>query len=103
MAYVTDDGVTSEERGLVVSALAGHAFVYLLLVAVDGTWIALVAARVWRRRDSGLAQAVLTDVHWPTLVVLLSANLLYEILRRTGAAKLDGRISEYAARERRSS
>jgi hypothetical protein len=95
IAYLTDDRVPAEEKGWVMLALVGHAFVFLLLTATDAIWIVVVAARVWRRREAGLARAVRTNVHKPTLAVLLATHLLYEVLRRAGIAKLDRRSSEY--------
>jgi hypothetical protein len=43
----------------------------------------------------GVTQAVRTGVHKPSLVVLLAAHVLYELLRRVGIAKLDRRSTEY--------
>ncbi len=77
MAYLTDDRTSTEERGWVMLALTGHAFIYLLLAAADVIWVVLMAGRVWRRRDIGSTEAVRTGVHRPTLVILVAANLLY--------------------------
>ena len=95
MAYMTDDRAPTEERGWVMLALVGHAFVFLLLTATETIWVVVMAARVWRHREVGLTQAVRTSVHRPTLAVLLAAHLLYEVLRRVGIAKLDRRSGEY--------
>jgi hypothetical protein len=55
----------------------------------------VVGARIWRRREAGLAQAVRTNVHQPTLAALLATHVLYEVLRRVGVAKLNRRSSGY--------
>ncbi|MGI8446546.1 MAG: hypothetical protein ACR2MP_05025 [Streptosporangiaceae bacterium] len=89
MAYMTDDRTPDEEKGRVILALLGHAVAYLLLTAADAIWVVAMAARVWRRREAGLSRAVRTNVHRPTLAVLLSAHLLYEILRRAVLARLN--------------
>jgi hypothetical protein len=39
-------------------------------------------------------------VHKPSLVVLLAAHVLYELLRRVGIAKLDRRGTEYMVDKR---
>jgi hypothetical protein len=100
MAYMTDDRTPAEEKGWIMLALTGHAFIYLLLAATDAIWAVLMAVRVWRRREVGLAQAARTGVHKPTLATLLAANLLYGVLLRLGRAKLNGRISRYPAHPR---
>jgi hypothetical protein len=102
MAYLADDRAPAEERGLVISALVGHAFIYLLLTAAEATWVVVTAVRMWRRREVGLTDAVRTEMHKPTLVVLLAAHLLYGVLRRVGIGKLDQRTREYTVAERES-
>lgn len=84
-------------------ALAGHAFIYLLLAATDAIWVVLTAVRVWRRWEAGPTQAVRTGVRKPTLAVLLTANLLYQILLRVARAKLNRRSSNHLAYPRRRS
>jgi hypothetical protein len=97
-AYVT--GTSDEERGLVMLALFGHAVIFLLLSAAEAMWVTSTAVRVWRRREAGLTQAARTGVHKPTLVGLLAAHALYELLRRAGVAKLDRRSIEFLAQQR---
>jgi len=99
LAYLTDDRVAPEERGLVMLTLVAHAGIYLLLTAAEAIWVVAVAIRVWRRREAGLTAAVRTGVHKPTLAVLLVAQLTYVILRRMGLAKLNQRTGEYAAQQ----
>lgn len=62
-----------------------------------------MAVRVWRRREAGLTEAARSGVHMPTLVVLLAAHVLYELLRKAGSAKLDRRSIEFLAQQRRAS
>jgi DNA-binding LytR/AlgR family response regulator len=97
-AYLT--GADDEEKGRVMMALFGHAVIFVLLSAVEAIWVGFTAVRVWRRREMGLARAARTGVHKPTLVVLLAAHVLYEVLRKAGVAKLDRRGIEYAAHKR---
>lgn len=75
-------------------ALAGHAFIYLLLTGTEAIWVLVMAVRVWRRREVGLTEAMRTGVHKPALAGLLIAHLLYEVLRRAGLARLSRRASE---------
>lgn len=98
MAYMTDVRAPAEDKGQVMLALVGHAFLYLLLTAAEVTWVGVMAVRVWRRREVGLARAVRTNVHKPTLAVLLAAHLLYAVLRRVGITKLNRRSSAYTVR-----
>ena len=100
MAYMTDDRTSDEERGWVMLALVGHAFIYLLLAGTDAIWVVLTAARVWRRREGGMTEAALTGVHEPTLAALLTANLLYGVLLRVARAKLNQQSSKYLAHPR---
>jgi hypothetical protein len=81
--------------------LVAHAFVYLLLAAVQAIWLVVTAARVWRRREAGWATAMRTGVHRPTLAGLAAATVIYEILRRFGMARLDQRAGEHATRQGR--
>jgi hypothetical protein len=97
MAYMTDERVPDLEKGWIMVALMGHAFVYLFLLGADAAWIAGTAARVWRRREAGLTEAVRTGVHRPTLAGLLAANLVYTIVHGAGLAALDRR-ADVAAR-----
>jgi hypothetical protein len=97
-AYVT--GASDEERGAVMLALFGHAVIYLLLSAAEAIWVGATAIRVWRRREAGLTQAARTGVHKPTLAGLLASHVLYELLRKTGVAKLDRRSIEFLAQQR---
>jgi hypothetical protein len=92
-AYLT--GAADEEKGVVVLALFGHAVISLLLSAAETIWVGSTAVRVWRRRELGVTQAVRTGVHKPSLVVLLAAHVLHELLRRVGIAKLDRRSTKY--------
>jgi hypothetical protein len=94
MAYMSEDGAPAEERGRVMLAPFGHAFVYLLLTAAEASWVVAVAVRVWRRREAGMTTAMRTGVHKLTLAVLLAAQLSYVILRRVGLAKLNRRVSK---------
>lgn len=81
-------------------ALFGHSIIFLLLSAAEAIWVGSTAVRVWRRREMGLTQAARTGVHQPTLVVLLAAHVLYEVLRKAGIAKLDQRSIEFMAHKR---
>jgi hypothetical protein len=96
-AYLT--GAADEETGQVMMALFLHAVIFLLLTGAEAIWVGSAAVRVWRRREAGLTQAARTGVHKPTLVVLLGAHVLYELLRKAGIAKLDRRSIEYLAQE----
>jgi hypothetical protein len=87
-------GAPDEERGALVAALLGHALIYLLLLAAEATWAGSTALRIWRRRDAGLAQAVRTGVHKPSLGALLTAHVAYELLRRFGVRLLEQRRAE---------
>jgi hypothetical protein len=97
-AYLT--GVADEEKGVVMLALFGHAVIFLLLSVAETIWVGSTAVRVWRHRELGLTQAARTGVHKPTLVVLLAAHVLYELLRKSGTAKLDRRSIEYMVHAR---
>ena len=81
-------------------ALFGHAAMFLLLSAAETIWVGATAVRVWRRRESGVTQAVRAGVHKPSLGILLAAHVLYELLRRIGIAKLDRRSTEYLVDKR---
>ena len=81
-------------------ALFGHAVIFLLLSAAEAIWVGSAAVRVWRRREMGLTRAARTGVHKPTLVVLVAAHVLYEVLRMAGIAKLDRRSIGYVAQKR---
>jgi hypothetical protein len=93
MAYMTDEHTSDEEKGRIMLALYGHAFYYLLMTAAEAAWVAVTGVRVWRRREAGLAIALRTGLHKPTLAVLLAARLAYTVLRRAGLAELDRRAS----------
>ena len=97
MAYMSEDGAPAEERGRVMLALFGHAFVYLLLTAAEASGVVVVVVRVWRRREAGMITAMRTGVPKPALAVLLAAQLSYVILRRVGLSKLNRRVSEYTS------
>ena len=99
-AWLTDDHTPDIEKGWVMLALAGHAFIALLLTAAEAIWGISTTVRVWRRREAGLARAIRTGVHQPTLAAFLAAHLLYAILRRAGIEKLDRMSAEHAARRR---
>jgi len=99
MAYMSEDGAPAEERGRVMLALFGHAFVYLLLTVAEASWVVAVAARVWRRREAGMTTAMKTGVPKRTLAILLVAQLTYVILRKIGLAKLNKRVSEYSPQQ----
>jgi hypothetical protein len=92
--YLTDDRVSAEKRGWVMLALVGHAFLSLLLTATEAIWVVVMAVRVWRRRDVGLARAARTGVHKPTLSAILAANLGFAVVRRVGLAKAERLSSE---------
>ena len=96
MAYMSEDGAPTEERGLVMLALFGHAFVHLLLTVAEASWVVAVAVRVWRRREAGMTTAMRTGVHKRTLAILLVVQLTDVILRKVGLAKLNRRAGEYA-------
>src|SRR5690348_16906280 len=96
-AYLADEDVPVEERGQVMVALMGHAYIYLLLTLAWAIWAAITGVRVWRRREAGLLAAMKTGVHKPTLGVLLAARLIYMVLRRVGLAKLNRRTDRYTA------
>lgn len=91
---------SDEERGVIMLALFGHATVFLLLSTAEAIWAASTMVRVWRRREVGLTQAARAGVHKPALAALLAAHVLYELLRRAGAAKLDRRSIEFLAQHR---
>jgi hypothetical protein len=97
MAYMSDEGTPMEEKGRVMLALVGHAFVYLLLLGADAIGVVFSTVRVWRRREAGLTSAARTAVHKPTLAAVLGANLLYLVLVRLFRARLHTRSSGYAA------
>jgi hypothetical protein len=97
-AYLTS--AADEEKGRVMMALLGHAVIFLLLTAAEAIWAGSTAVRVWRRREAGLTQAARSGTHRPTLVVLVVAHVLYELLRKAGIAKLDRRGIEYMAQKR---
>lgn len=97
-AYVT--GTSKEERGVVVLALFAHAAIFSLLSTAEAIWVVSTAVRVWRRREAGLTQAARASVHKPTLVALLAAHILYQLLRMAGVAKLDRRSVDFLARQR---
>lgn len=92
-AYLT--GAADEEKGAVLLALVGHAFIFLLLSAAETIWVGSTVVRVWRLRELGAAQALRTGVHRPSLVALFAAHVLYRSLRKAGMAKLDQRSIEY--------
>jgi len=96
---MSEDGAPAEERGRVMLALFGHAFVYLLLTVAEVSWVVAVAVRVWRRREAGMTTAMRTGVHTRTLAILLVAQLTYVILRKIGRANLNRRVSEYASQQ----
>ena len=98
-AYMSEDGAPAEDRGWVMLALFGHAFVYLLLTVAEASWVVAVAVRVWRRREAGMITAMRTGVPKPALAVLLAAQLSYVILRRVGRAKLNRRVGEYTSQQ----
>src|SRR5260370_13889710 len=91
-AYLT--GADDEQKGRVMVALFGRAVVFLLLTLAETIWVVCTAVRVWRRREGGLAPAAKARVHKPTLVILLAAHVIYEVLRMAGIAKLDRRSIE---------
>ena len=96
---MSEDGAPAEERGRVMLALFGHAFVYLLLTVAEVSWVVAVAVRVWRRREAGMTTAMRTGVHTRTLAILLVAQLTYVILRKIGLAKLNRRVGEYTSQQ----
>jgi hypothetical protein len=93
MAYLADARTSDEEKGVITLVLLGHAIVYLLLTATEVTWIAVTAARVWRRRQDGLLRAVRPGEHVPALAAFLAANMGYAVLRRAILARLNQRIA----------
>jgi hypothetical protein len=97
-AYLT--GADDEEKGRVMVALFGHAAIFLLLTAAEAIWAGSTAVRMWRRREMGVTQAARSGAHKPTLMVLLAVHVTYEVLRKTGVAKLDRRSIEYMAQKR---
>ena len=99
MTYMSEDGAPTEERGRVMLALFGHAFVHLSLTVAEASWVVAVAVRVWRRREAGMTTAMKTGVHKRTLAILLVAQLTYVILRKIGLAKLNKRVSEYSPQQ----
>jgi hypothetical protein len=100
-AYLTDENVPAEERGWYAAVLLGHALVAMLLGTAEASWVVTAAVRVWRRRDGGLAPALKTGVHRPTLAVLLGAHLAYAVFRRAIRTSLDDRAREHQAGLRR--
>src|SRR5215831_17641905 len=99
MAYMSEDGAPAEDRGRAMLALFGHAFVYLLLIVAEASWVIAVAVRIWRRREAGMTTAMRTGAHKRTLAILLVAQLTYVILRKIGLAKLNRRVSEYTSQQ----
>ena len=95
LAYLTDDQVPDQERGLVILALLTHAVAAMLLTAAEVTWVTTALIRVWRRRDRGWTTAVRAGVHRPTLVAVLGARLGYVIFRRIGLTRLDRLADEH--------
>jgi hypothetical protein len=95
-AYITDERVSDEEKGLVMLALLGNAVLYVLLSATHLIWTIVTAFRVWRRREAGFTAAVRGGVHKPTLAALVAATLSYEIGRRFGVAALQRRATARA-------
>ena len=91
-------GAADEEKGAVLLALVGHAFIFLLLSAVETIWVGSTVVRVWRLRELGAAQALRTGVHRPSLVGLFAVHVLYLALRKAGMAKLNQRSIEYMDR-----
>ena len=81
-AYLTDAAVPDQERGWIMLALVAHAISYLLLTAAEAVWVVGTAVRVWRRRDAGLAEAVRSGAHRPSLAGLVAAHLLYAAARK---------------------
>jgi hypothetical protein len=98
LAYMTDQRVSDEEHGVVMIWLFTHALAYLLLTAAQAIWAAVTVVRVWRRREAGWATALRTGVHLPSLAGLVTARLIYAILRRIGVARLNRRTDEHASR-----
>ena len=99
--YLTDDHTPDIEKGWVMVALAGHAFIALLLTAAEAIWGISTIVSVWRRREAGLSRAIRIGVHRPTLAAFVAAHLLYAILRWVGMEKLDRFATEHAARQRK--
>jgi len=95
-AYLMDQRVPDNERGVVMLWLFAHAVAFLLLLAAETLWGVITVARVWRRREAGLATAVRDGVHVPTLTALVAARLTYSIARRIGVARLNRRADEHA-------
>jgi hypothetical protein len=93
LAYLADAHTSDEEMGVITLVLLGHAIIYLLLTATEVTWIAVTAARVWRRREHGLLKAVRPGVDVPALAALLTANVGDSVLRRAILARLNRRIA----------
>jgi hypothetical protein len=93
LAYFEDARTSDREKGVIVLMLGGHAYVYLLLAGAEVTWIAVMAARVWRRRDDGPLGAVRTGLHKPTLAAFLAADVGYLVLRRVLRASIDRRLA----------
>jgi hypothetical protein len=79
----------------VMLGLVTHAVAFLLLTGAQAAWCAVTAVRVWRRRESGWAEAVRTGVHRPTLASLAGATVAYAVLRRLGLARLRRRAREH--------
>lgn len=63
------------------------------------SWVVAAAIRVWRRRDHGLAPALKTGAHRPTLAVLVVAQLAYAVFRRKILTTLNRRSSGYQAHQ----
>jgi hypothetical protein len=98
--YLTDDHTPDIEKGWVMLALGGHAFIALVLTTAEAIWGISTTVRVWRRREAGLIEAIRTGVHRPTLCAFLAAHLIYTILRWLGLRKLKRLATEHAARPR---
>jgi len=96
--YLTDDNVPAEERGRHVAALLGHAYLAVLLMATETSWVVTTAVRIWRRRGDDLGPALKTGAHRPMLAILVASHLAYVVLRRTIRARLTREAVDYTAR-----
>jgi hypothetical protein len=98
LALLTGESASDMERGAVMIGLFAHAVAYLMLTGAQAIWCAVMAVRVWRRRDAGWPAALRDGVHRPTLAGLVTATVAYAVLRRLGLAAISRRAREHAAR-----
>jgi hypothetical protein len=73
---------TPDARGRMVGVLFGNAIVSTVVVGGLATSVALSAARIWRRRDQGVASAVRSGGHWRTVAGFAVATAAVRLARK---------------------